>query len=40
MERKYDAAKQRRKQLRAKRKGFADKIMRETEGVVYGAGLF
>ena len=34
-----DCNKQRRKKLRAIRKGFADKD-EEQEGVVYGAGLF
>lgn len=34
-----DTVKHRRKQLRAKRKGFTD-AAEEKEGVVYGAGLF
>ena len=34
-----DSIKQRRKSLRAQRKGFADTI-EEKEGTVYGAGLF
>ena len=34
-----DSIKQRRKSLRAQRKGFADTI-EEKEGTIYGAGLF